>query len=556
MFSPNQPSALKRDIKSAFRVWRANPGSTFAAYFGLALGIGATTAIFSVASSALISPLPFADADRVVRIASLDRDNGPRSFSLPDALDLKKELQSGTFAFYRDTNGNLAGTESDRSRAAVVHVLEIDPDLFKVMGLKLSQGAPISAEANHMGAGCESVISWQLWKTRFFSSQMSGRSIRLNEKPCRVDGVLPEHLDLPVDTDVWIAKQIDLSSPANQRGIGMFYGLARLNPTDTLPRFNAVLSALSARIDHQNPVEAGLHLEATPIRKWLNTKIESTLLILFAAVLAVSLMTCFNVANLLLARASARMREMSIRVAVGATRGVLLRQLLTESFLLAFLASLSGLALSFLLIHWLKTLPATNIPRPDAITVDWRVVCFALCSAVVTALVFGAFPALKVSLTSLTSVLGQATPRVTESRRQQIARKVLIAVELAVATVLLVSSLLLLRSFHELSKVNLGFQPDHLLTGYISINPVRYRFINDYLLFSRKVVERLDHMPGIQSATFCTNIPLQAGTSGSGPVQIEGQPLSARLMETPFVIATGVSPSYRETLRIPIPRWR
>jgi predicted permease len=539
--------AIARDVRNTVRIWRLNPGSTFAAYLALTISIGATTSLFSVLNSLLIRPLPILDAEHVMRLTP--------QISLPDALDLKKRLHSAdSFAFYREINGNLAASgEGQAARPVVVHVLEMDADLFRVMGVRMAQGRPFGRDANQPGHACEAVISWPFWKSRFNGEPLAGRTLRLNERPCQVDGVLPEKLDLPVDTEMWIAKPIDLANLASGRGFRSWYGIAHLKNGSSEATFVAELANLASELSRENsPIDAGMKLEAKRLRDWLNHDVEQSVVILFAAVTGVLLMACVNVANLLLARAGARMREISVRVAVGASRASLFQQLLTESFLLALVSSVSGLALSFFLVSWIRNLPNLNLPRPEAITVDWRVMLFALLAAGVTGILFGALPALKVSLTSITGVLSQAGGRISESRRQQLTRKILVVTETALATMLLIVSLLLLRSFREVSRIDLGFQPDHLLTGYISLNPMRYRYTIDSANFARKVLEQLEHKPGIVAATFATSIPLQGVTSGSGPVQIEGRPLPAQAIDSTLVMNTGVSPSFRRTLHIPL----
>jgi putative ABC transport system permease protein len=546
--------ALTRDIKSTVRIWRLNSGSTLASYAALAVSIGAATSVFSVISSLLLVPLPLADESHVVRITALDRNNNPARLSLPDVLDLKRRLQSAdTFGFYTDRNGNLGGG----SRPALVHMLEIDSALFQVLGIKMAQGRALPSAANQPGHECMAVISWQLWKARFDGAPMTDRFIRLNEKPCQITGVLPEHLDIPVDADLWIAKAFDLTIAANGRGFHSYYGMAHLKRTVSIAAFNAELNRIAGQLAMENPAtDSGLRLQAVTLRTVISGNIKPALLILFIAVTAVLLMACANVANLMLAKVSARMPGIAVRVAIGATRASLLRQVLTESLLLALVSSLTGLGLSVLFVRWLRSLPSSTVPRPESILVDWRVAAFAVLVAAITGLIFGALPALKVSsaasFSAISGLLSQAGGRVTESRPQQLTRQVLMAGETAMATILLAASLLLLRSFNEVLKLQPGFQTDHLLTAYVSLNPDRYRYTIDYSRFAQTVIEKLKAKPGIVAAAFTTSIPWQGGTSGRGSVQIEGRPLPVRAGDAPVVMNTGVSPGFRETLRIPL----
>ncbi len=545
--------SVARDIRSTLHIWRLNPGSTIAAFAALAISIGATTSIFSIISSLLIAPLPVADGPHILRVTALDRNNNPARISLPDLLDLKQHLQSvDAFSFYRDMNGNLGGGTSP----ALVHILEIDPDLFKVLGIRTAQNRPFPTLAKQPGQPDMAVISWQLWKTRFNGAPVTGTFIRLNEKPCEVVGILPQNLDIPIDADLWMLKAFDPGIPANARGVRSFYAIAHLKQTSGVAAFNAELNRIAGQLAIENPSsDSGLRLQAVPLRTVISGDLKPSLLILFSAVTVVLLMACANVANLLLARVSVRMREISVRVAVGATRASLLQQMLTESVLLALVSSLTGLALTVLFVRWIRSLPASTIPRAESILVDWRVMAFAVGAALLTGLIFGMLPALKVSssasFSAIIGILSQAGGRITESRTQQLVRKFLVGGETALATLLLIASLLLLRSFNAMSKMDPGFQTDHLLTAYVSLNPARYRDTLDSARFAQAVIGKLKLKPGIVAAAFTTSIPFQ-GTSGSGPFQIEGRPLPARPSDYPVVINTGVTPGFRETLNIPL----
>ena len=554
-FVNSLPTSIARDFRNSIRLWQSNPGTTLASYIALTLGIGATISVFSVLNCLLIRPLPIADSGHVLHVGMVDLANKTGRLSLPDLLDIKKREQlADTLAFYRDVNGNLSAADRGNSaQPTVVHILEADATLFAVMGVRLQQGHPFSTSANQPGHPCEAVLSWSLWKANFNSEPVTGRSIRLNEHPCQVDGVLPESFDLPVDADIWTPFAVNLANPNYGRGIRTFGATAHLRSGSTIAAYNAELANIVSQLSRENPTfDAGLHLEAATLQSHLSESAAPTVLILFAAVSGVLLMACVNVANLLLARSSTRMREISVRMAVGASRLSVLQQMLIECMLLALVSSISGLALSAIVIRWLKSLPILNLPRLDAVAIDWRVALFALLAAGVTGLFFGALPAIKVSRASIMAVLGQNNGRVSESRRQQLARKILIVFETALASVLLIGSLLLLHSLNVISDVPIGFQKDHLLTAYVSLNRARFRYTEDSSRLARNVLAKLKGKPGITSAAFTTNIPLQGGTSGSGPIQIEGQPLSKNPLASQMVVNTGVSPNFRATLNIPL----
>jgi putative ABC transport system permease protein len=469
---------------------------------------------------------------------------------MPDALDLKRRMHSAKgFAFYRATISNL----SDRDRPAVVHVLETDADLFDAMGVRMAHGHQFRSDADEPGHACEVVISWSFWKTQFNGLAVDGQTIRLNDQLCVIDGVLPANLDLPVATEIWRALSFDLHQIDNGRAIRSLEGIAHLKSDVSVNTFNAELASVCNELSREHPKEdTGLRVIAVRLRDWLARDASQSVLILFAAVVGVLLMACANVANLLLARSSARLREIAVRVAVGANRLMLFRQLLTESVLLALASSLSGLLLATVAVHVLRWLPNTRIPRPESIIVDWRVMLFAIFAGGLTGMAFGVMPALRVSFASLTGELSQAGGRISETRRHQLIRKLLVGTETAIATILLIASFLLLHSLSVVLKINPGFDTSHLLTAYLSLPLTRYgKDTNDSARFAQNVVSRLRNMEGIEEATFTTNVPLQS-MFGSGPVQIEGSPAPLHESDSPFALNTGISPSFRKTLKIPL----
>lgn len=542
--------AIARDIRNTFRNWRLNPGTTLASYVALTVGIGATTTIFSVLSSLLLSPLPIPESERVVRVTGLDNDARVVALNMPDALDIKRRVQTaGAFAFFRLRVGNLAG----ESRPMMVHVLETDADLFNVMKVRMAQGRPFEPSANEPGHACSVAISWPFWQSQFGGLAVAGQIIRLNGEPCAIYGVLPKQLDLPELAEVWMAVPFNLKVATNGRRIRSWYGMARLNRDESVGAFNAELAAVCNELSHEFPSEdSGLRMQATLLRDWLTEGVRKSLLVLFAAVSGVLLLACANVANLLLARSSARLREISVRVAIGANRVMLFQQLITESLMLALAASLSGLIFTAAAVRLIRDLPNVPIPRPESIGIDWRVLIFALSTAGLTGMLFGSLPALRVSMTSLSGVLSQAGGRVSETRLHQLVRKLLVGAETLMATVLLIASLLLLRSFSEVSRVNAGFQPDHLLTAYVSLSLDRYKKDTmDTVRFANKVIDSLKNRAGIEGATMATSVPLR-DTEVRGPVQIEGAPIPLHESDSPFILKTGVNPNFRKTLHIPL----
>ena len=505
--------------------------------------------MFSVLNSRLIRPLPVPDAAHLVRITAVDRGNNDIRLSMPDALDMAHTLRG--FAFYRDNIFNLGAA----SRPEIVRVLETSTNLFSVMGVKVSQGRPFLAVANQPGQRCEAVLSWPFWMRQFGGRHVIGNTIRLNEKPCLITGVLPENLDLPLTpsaVEIWVPAVFDLHDPNNGRRVQSWYGIAHLGPNVSLPAFNAQLASLSKRLSRENPIDdAALKLHGVRLRDWLTAGVKDSVILLFAATVGVLLMACANVANLMLTKGALRTREMSVRAAIGATRWMLLQQLLTESLLLAAVSALSAMTLTSVAVRVIGALPDSNLP-PQTIHIDWRVNLFAIVCAAITGLLSGAMPAVRLSMTSLAVALKQSDGRITEARRQQAIRQLLIGLETAIATMLLIASLFLLHSFQAVSHIPLGFQSDHLLTAYLSLPVDRYgKNSADLARLAESVTTQLDAAPGIQSTAFSTNVPLQS-TSGSAPVQIEGRPVPLREADAPLVLDNGVSPTFRRTMNIPL----
>ena len=485
----------------------------------------------------------------MVCIAGVDGHGNSVPLSVPDALDMKRRLHSVTsVGFYRETISNLA----EGPMPIVAHVLEADSDLFRVMGVRMARGRSFGPDADEPGHSCEVVISWPFWKRQFGGLAVVGKTVRLSEERCVIDGVLPQGLDLPAASEIWRPVQFDLQKVANGRAVRSLYAVARLGIGQSAASLNAELAGFYKQLGREYPTaDADFSARAVLLRDWLDHDVERSVWILFAAVTAVLLIACANVANLLLARSSARLREVAVRVALGASRWSLFQQLLTESLMLALISSLSGLGLAAIAVRGLRSLPNNHIPRPESLAVDWRVVGFALFVAGLTGILFGMVPALRVSLTSLTGVLGQAGGRIGDTRRQQLIRKLLVSLEAAAATVLLVASLLLLKSFNEVSNIDPGFQTDHLLTAYLSLPVARYGGDkSDSARLAQRIVQQLKGIAGIEGATVTTDVPLQT-TAGSSPVQIEGSPVPVQ-EDAVFVLNTGVSPSFRQTLGIPL----
>jgi predicted permease len=542
--------ALRQDIRYALRIWRQNPLPTLAAFVALALGIGASAAIFSVVNAVLLRPLPVRDPDRIVRIFESETRQRTDAVSMRDVADWKNHLRSfESLAFYRPGLANMTWSQN----AVLVATLQCDADLFDVLGVQPARGRAFTADDNRPGHDQAILLSWAFWQSQFGGEDVLGKTLEIDDKPRTIAGILPENLNILGHKDVWLPAVVDFTNRQNMRGYHSYLALGRLRPGVTLEQANAELGKEAANLAMAYPAEnQGVGASAISLRAWLSGDLRGPLALLLGAVLCVLLIACGNVANLLLARTSARMREISTRLAIGASRARIFSQMMTESFVLATLAALTGVALAAAGIRIIKHLPATRIPRPEEITLDWRVLAFAVGLTVITAMLFGLVPAFRTSTAAMSEALKQANGRVSESKAQQWMRRTLVAIEAGVATLLLIVSVLLLKSFEKAAGVDPGFQPDQVMSMYTSLPAARYGSDSELgARFADRVLERVHAIPGIQSAAFARDLPF-ASRLGGGPIVIQGKAAPKNIWDAPFVLRTAITSGYRQTLRIPL----
>src|SRR5579872_1449240 len=468
-------SRFLQDLRYALRMMRQNPGFTAAAVLALALGIGATTAIFSVVDGVILRPLPYPDPDRIVQVFETEPKLPTAPVNMSDYLDWKKQVHSiQSLAMYITTVSNMTGTgEPDR-----VRVMVAESSLLPVLGASPIVGRNFLPEENQPGHDDKAILSFGFWKARFGGDRgVIGRKLVLDNEPLTIIGVLPPDLRfVRADLDVWVPLSFDLSKGQNQRGNHGRWVIGRLSPGATLDTANAELKSVAAGLEKSFPREnTGVSAIAFILKDRMLQQIRPALLVLLFAVGCVLLIACANVANLLLARASSRQKEIAVRIALGAGRGQLIRQLLTESFLLSMLACGVGLLLTFWSVDLVRSVKSSRIPRINEVAVDSTVLIFAAGIAIVTALLFGLAPALRMSRASLTGAMNQASGRTTETSAQRRVRMLLVGSEVCLATVLLVGSGLLIRSFMRVSGIDPGFEPDRVLTMNMSLSSARYK---------------------------------------------------------------------------------
>ena len=545
-----------RDLRHSLRMFRQTPGFTLAAVAALTLGIGANTAIFSVVNSVLLKPLPFPDPDRLVLFLNVGPNGGGSGGSVPK-FNVWRE-QTPAFqdaAAYSFGVMNLTGGE----RPEQLPSARVTADFFRLFGAQTAAGRTFTAGEDRPGGGKVVVLSHGFWQRRFGGDpQVVGRTLPLSGDSYTVIGVLaPSFNSTQFDpfADVWTPFQMD---PASTDQAHYFTAAARLKPGVTLAMANTQMQAaarqFSARFPDQLGPQGGFGVQLLQERMVRN--VRTSLLVLVGAVSFVLLIACANVANLLLVRATARKREIAIRAAMGAGRGRIVRQLLTENVLLSAVGGVLGLGLGITGIRALLAVNPGNIPRIGAdgagVTADWRVVAFTMAVSLVTGVVFGLFPALEASRVDLNLTLKEASGRSGSGFRQNKARSILVVVEVALALVLLVGASLLIRSFMALRAVNPGFVSQNVLTLRMSLTEPQYTKSIGVDRLIRAGAERLRALPGVEAASTTCCVPLEGGYGL--PFEIVGRPLDANANN-----GAGwhtISPGYFDVFRIPILRGR
>jgi putative ABC transport system permease protein len=552
---------ILNDLRFALRTMLKDRTLTSVAILTLAFALGANTAIFTVVNAILLRPLPFEKPQQIVEISIIDRLDGSTStvLSLPNILDLaaqSKTLQP-VAALARSAGFVWRGDEPIRVRGVLV-----TSSLFPLLRVKPELGRVINADDDREGAPPVIVLSHSLWKSVYGGDRrIVGKQIRWGTagKSHTVIGVMPEAFVFPLETDghdFWLPLRAEMTGPnMHHRGAAFIDCYARIRDGVTLDQVRAELAVIGARLEAQYPDDdTGLRFLVEPLHAMLVKGVRPALLMLFGAVLLVLLIGCANVANLLLARAAARRREMAIRAAVGATRGRIVTQLLVESVLLALVAGACGVLLAMWGLDVLIALAPPDIPRLESISLDGGVLAFTLALSVLTGIVFGLAPALAASRTDLNETLKEGTRGSTEGRGRQRVRNVLVTAAVAMSLVLLVGAGLLLRSFMRASGVDPGF--DFRDTAYVEVSArqTAYKTPEQAFAFARRLLGELAAIPGVQSTGAVDLLPL-GRSERTWTFQIAGKPRFASGHE-PSATTSSVTPNYFRTMSIPILRGR
>ena len=547
-------STFLQDSRYGIRMLMKKPGFTLAAVLALALGIGVNSAIFSVVNGVLLRSLPYEEPDRVMTVLSSNRQSvkPEGTASYPDFADWKSGNQVfEQMAVFRSKGYTLTGTgEPERISGA-----RASADFFSVLGVKPVLGRTFLPEEDRPGGERVIVIGHGLWQRNFGADpNIIGRALTLDGNSNTVVGVLPAGLSFPIEiqkAEIWSPLSLD-GNLLEQRGVHYLKAIGRLKAGVTVEQAQAEMTAIASRLEQAYPDNnTDRIVTVSSLYEQLVGQIRPALLIMLGAVGFVLAVACSNVANLLLARAAARQKEISVRLALGAGRGRIIRQLLTESLLLSLVGGGAGLLLALWGIDLLISLGPDDIPRLNAINLDGRVLGFTFFISVLTGIGFGLAPALKASRSDLNSSLKEGGRNSTGSLSSNRMRNLLVISEMALALVLLVGAGLLIRSFIRLQQVNPGFDPKNVLTMQVSLPGSRYKTGAQIAGFFGQALERVKTLPGVESAGAVTGLPLTGDGDVVTTFTIENRPAPPEGQE-PRAAWSAITPDYFRTLHIPL----
>ncbi|HVF58076.1 MAG TPA: ABC transporter permease [Pyrinomonadaceae bacterium] len=554
--------ALLQDIRYGVRVLTKHKGFTFVAVLTLALGIGANTAIFSVVNELLLRPLPYRDADRVVMLWEVTQ-SGRRQNTTSRANFRGWREQSTTFesmAAFSDQRLNLTGDGEPEEVSAQLAT----PELFRVLGVEPILGRVLAEEDARPGAPDVVVLGYGLWQRRFGGDRrIVGKSLTLNGVPCAIVGVLPEGFQWHIrkrsgtgrPAEIWAALPMPTEGPAIR---GRFLSaVARLKPGVTLEQAEAEMKTIMARLEQDAPeYNKGVRTEIIPLREQFVGNVRPALLILLGAVGFVLLIACANIANLLLSRAAAREKEIALRTALGASRMRVIRQLLTESVLLAFFGSLLGLLFASWGISALVSISPPDLVNLQGVGINVAVLVWTLSIGLATGIIFGLVPALEATRMNLNDALKEggkgAGGQDSHSRRL---RGALVVAEVALALMLLASAGLLIKSFVHLQKINTGFDTENILTMVVRLPDAKYKEDPQIAAFFSQAIERVRALPGVRDMGMVNFLPLYGGLGSATGFTIEGRP-EPPPGEEPGTNVRVANAGYFGTMGIPLLRGR
>jgi putative ABC transport system permease protein len=538
---------LWQDVRYGFRMLWKNPGFTLVAVLALALGIGANSTIFSFVNGILLRPLPYQQPERLVLLDEISTKENARSIgvSFPNFLDWREQNRvfEEIAAYVENSYTLVGGGEPEQVKGA-----SVSSGLFEVVGVAPMMGRTIRPEEDRPDADTVVILSHGLWQRRFGAARdIIGQTISINNRSRTVIGVMPPGFQFPEVADLWLPLALDTKRwTRNDHGLS---AIARLKQGVTLAQAQDEMVSVAHRIEEQNPVtNEGLSVNVHNLREGLVGDYRRALMILLGVVGFVLLIACANVANLLLARASVRQKEMSIRAALGASRWRIVRQLVTESLLLSVMGGVLGLLLALWGLDLLLAAIPIEIPFWMKFNLDGRVLGFTVAVSLLTGIVFGSVPALQASKIDLNEALKEGGRSAAAGAGRRRLRSLLVVVEVALSLVLLVGAGLMMRSFLRLRQVDPGVDPKNVLTMTVSLPRAKYTEPEKQVAFFQQLLERTNALPGVETAGAVSNLPLSGSLWGRS-LTVEGRPVLP-VGQAPMINHCVTTPNYFRSMGI------
>jgi len=544
---------LWRDFRFSLRSLLKRPGFTAIALLALALGIGANTAIFSLVNAVILQPLPYRDPDRLISVYGTRNRSTQGSVGPTDFLDYRS--QNKTFEQFAASGSmmlpmNLTGSgEPERLNASI-----ITGNYFDTFGVRPALGRGFSLENEKTGQDHVTVLSHAFWQTRFGGDpNIVNKTINLDGKAYEVLGVMPAEVVLPQPAQLWVPINFDADPEMKMRNARFLRGIGRLKEGVTLDQAQTDTDLIAAQLEQQYPdSNTGWSLRLIPLREILVGGSRTMLFILFGAVGFVLLIACANVANLLLVRAAARQKEIAMRTALGASRLRIIRQMITESLLLAIFGGALGALLAVAGVKLLVSLGEDNIPRTANVKIDATVLAFTLLISLATGLLFGLAPAIRTMKENLVDALKDGIRGGSEATVKNRTRSLLVVFESAIAVMLLIAAGLLIRSLVALQNVDPGFDPNNVLTLRVDLPRQKYNTPEKASNFFEQLETRVAGLPGVEAVGLITDLPL-SGEARDMPYRVEGRPATSDIA---FIDFRRVNKNYFSAMRIPLRRGR
>lgn len=546
-------SGLIEDVRFAFRKLAKSPGFTAVAVLTLALGIGANTAIFSVVNSQLLQPLPYPEPEDVVIIWETSEKFGAMSISYPNFKDWQKRTETmEEIAVYRRDRFNLTGVGDPEQ----VRTTMISANMFDAVGLPPVIGRAFTADEDTVGGAPVAVLAHGYWVRRFGGElDVIGRQISLNDTLYEIVGIASPDMIHPTRSDVFvpIAPFSDHEAWQNRGNHPGIYGIGRVGPGHTINEAQAEITTIAAALAEEYPTtNTGVSVQFSSLSEYIVEDVRPALMMLVGAVGLVLLIACVNIANLLLARSAGRERELATRTAVGASRGRIVRQLLTEATLLSLFGGALGILVAYGGLDALTALYGSSLPRTDPIAMDSRVLSFTAFLSISTGLLFGLVPAFQSTAQSAAQPL-RSGARGSMGKRQSRLQYTLVGTEIALAVVLLIGSGLLIRSFANVLEVDPGFEPDNVLTASVNLPESKYPDDEAVRRFWDEALPRIESLPGAVSVGTTNNLPFVGGNQTSFAIVGRERPEPGQF---PFAEYAMVTTDYFRTIDMRLLRGR